>query len=334
MGTALATLANKFLAVQEEESNPWIEAGAESGFFGTFLKFSGNDGKYSYGKKDEEEYLKDGHELIANLIGVKHGHICWVEGSAKDEINYLVLERPKLPSIDQLPDYGPYKKYQDGSEDGWQEQVVLELYSPELDMAFTAKLAGGGKLRAARQLIGQFGRKGAGKIGKDGLPMFPVIELGTNSFTIKDNPKAGTKYAPVFKIVDFEEMSAFADIFEAKDDDGDEDDAANYEQEAPRTRAAAQVEDKRRAAPAEEAPRGRGRAVAEEAEEAPRSRRGAAQQPKEEVEDAQFEEVKDDEAPAQSSRRARVVHAEPQDDDLPEAADPRQSARGRRGRAR
>lgn len=335
MGTALASLANKFLAQQEEESNPWIEAGAESGFFGTFLKFSGNDGKYSYGKKDEEEYLKDGHELIANLIGVKHGHICWVEGSAKDEINYLVLERPRLPKIEDLPDYGPYKKYSDGSEDGWQEQVVLELYSPELDMAFTAKLAGGGKLRAARQLIGQFGRKGAGKIGKDGLPMFPVIELGTNSFTIKDNPKAGTKYAPVFKIVDFEEMSAFADIFEGGDDDDkDEDDAANYEQEAPRTRAAAQVEDKR-VVKEEAAPRQR-RAVEPADEPAPsRGRRAAAETPKEEIEDAEFEEVKEEEAaPAASSRRARVVHAEPQDDDLPEQADPRQSARGRRGRAR
>lgn len=337
MGTALTSLANKFLAQQAEDSNPWIEAGAESGFFGTFLKFSGNDGKFSYGKKDEEEYLKDGHELIANLVGVKHGHICWVEGSAKDEINYLVLERPKLPSIESLPDYGPYKKYQDGSEDGWVEQVVLELYSPELDMAFTAKLAGGSKLRAARQLIGQFGRKGAGKIGKDGLPMFPVIELGTNSFTIKDNPKAGTKFAPVFKIVDFEEMSNFADIFEGDEDEDGADDAGNYEAEpAPRTRAAAQVEDKRERREVKEEPAPRRRAAEAAEEEAPRSRRGAAsQQAKEEVEDAEFTEVKDEEeaAPAQSSRRARVVHADPQDDDLPEdTSSRRQSARGRRGR--
>jgi len=320
MGTALAALGAKFMAMQETESNPWLEAGEDSAFFGSFLKFSGNDGKYSYGKKDEEEYLDDGHELIANLLGVKHGHICWVEGVAKDEINYLVMERPKLPSIETLPDYGPYKKYQDGSEDGWQEQVVLELYSPELDQAFTMKLAGGGKLRAARQLISSFGKKGVGKLGKDGLPMFPVIELGSNSFTLKDNPKAGTKYAPVFKIVDFEEMSAFADIFEGSDDDGAEDEG-NYEQEAPRSRAA-QVEDKRPA-----------RAVKEEA--APRTRRAAAPEPEPEVEDAEYEEVKDDAPPQQSARRARVVHAEPQDDDAVEEEQQsrRASARGRRGRA-
>jgi len=326
MGTALAALGAKFLAQQETDSNPWLEAGAEAGFFGSFLKFSGNDGKYSYGKKDEEEYLDDGHELIVNLIGVKHGHICWVEGNAKDEINYLVMERPKLPSVDSLPDYGPYKKYQDGSEDGWQEQVVLEMYSPELDQAFTMKCSGGGKLRAARQLISTYGKKGVGKLGKDGMPMFAVVELGSNSFTLKDNPKAGTKYAPVFKIVDWEEMSAFADIFEGGEEDGEKDDPANYEQDtaapAPRSR---QVEDKR-----EEAPRSR-RAVEEEAPA--RSRRAA----REEAEDAQVEDVTNerDEAPAQSSRRARVVHAEPQDeDDQQEEATTsrRASARGRRGR--
>lgn len=328
MGTALAALGAKFMALQEEETNPWIEAGEDAGFFGSFLKFSGNDGKYSYGKKDEEEYLDDGHELIANLLGVKHGHICWVDGSAKDEINYLVMERPKLPPISELPDYGPYKKYNDGSEDGWQEQVVLELYSPELDQAFTMKLAGGGKLRAARQLISTFGKKGVGKLGKDGMPMFPVIELGSNSFTLKDNPKAGTKYAPVFKIVDFEEMSSFADIFEGSGSDDGEDDESNYEQEAPRGRAA-QIEDKRpaRAAAKEEAPRSRRAAVEEEA---PRSRRAA----REEVEDAEVEDVTHEEqAPAQSSRRARVVHAEPQDDDVQEETQSRRgSARGRRGR--
>lgn len=320
MGTALAALGAKFKAITETDSNPWLEAGAENSFFGSILKFSGNDGKYSFGKKDEEEYLDDGHELIANLIGVQHGHICWVEGSPKDEINYLVMERPKLPSIDTLPDYGPYKKYQDGSEDGWVEQIVLQLYSPELDQAFTVKLAGGSKLRAGRQLISAFGKKGVGKLGKDGLPMLPVIELGSNSFTLKDNPKAGTKYAPVFKIVDFEELSAFADIFEGDgDDDSGAEDEGNYEKEAPRSRAApTQVEDKRPARAAKE-------------EEAPRSRRAPA---KEEVEDAEFEEVTDKEEPAQSSRRARVVHAEPQDEDdvQEEPASRRASARGRRGR--
>lgn len=322
MGTALAALGAKFMAMQTAESNPWIEAGEDSSFFGSFLKFSGNDGKYSYGKKDEEEYLDDGHELIANLLGVKHGHICWVEGVAKDEINYLVMERPKLPSIDTLPDYGPYKKYQDGSEDGWQEQIVLELYSPELDQAFTMKLSGGGKLRAGRQLISTFGKKGVGKLGKDGLPMFPVIELGANSFTLKDNPKAGTKYAPVFKIVDFEEMSAFADIFEGSGEDDGANDESNYEPEAPRTRSAApaQVEDKRTTRAAQEEP-------------APRSRRAAAAEP--EVEDAEYEEVQDNAPPQQSTRRARVVHAEPQDEDVvqEEQQSRRASARGRRGRA-
>lgn len=322
MGTALAALGAKFMALQEEESNPWLEAGAETGFFGSFLKFSGNDGKYSFGKKDEEEYLDDGHELIANLIGVKHGHICWVEGNAKDEINYLVMERPKLPSIESLPDYGPYKKYQDGSEDGWQEQVVLELYSPELDQAFTMKLAGGGKLRAARQLISTYGKKGVGKLGKDGLPMFPVIELGSNSFVLKDNPKAGTKYAPVFKIVDFEEMSSFADIFEGEGDDDGSDDESNYEQEAPRSRAAAtQIEDKRPT-----------RAAAKQ-ETAPASRSRRA--PPADVEDAEVEDVTHEEAaPAQTSRRARVVHAEPQDEEevQEEQQSRRSSARGRRGR--
>lgn len=330
MGTALAALATKFLQMQNEESNPWIEAGAETGFFGSFLKFSGNDGKYSYGKKDEEEYLDDGHELIADLIGIQHGHICWVEGNAKDEINYLVMERPKLPSIDSLPNYGPYKKYSDGSEDGWQEQIVLRLYSPELDQAFTIKLTGGGKLRAGRALISQFGKKGVGKVGKDGMPMFPVIELGSNSFQLKDNPKAGTKYAPVFKIVDFEEMSAFADVFEEGSDESGEDDPSNYADDN-----AAAIEDKRDDKPS----RSSRTEAKEEAEDKP-SRRASR-----DVEDAEVEDVtprsrrgaaKEEAEEEKPSRRARTVHAEPQDEDEDEAVEQqssrRNSARGRRGR--
>lgn len=335
MGTALATLANKFVAMAEANSNPWIEAGEDAGFFGSFLKFSGNDGRFSYGKKDEEDYLEDGHELIANLLGVQHGHICWVDGKAVDEINVLVMEQPKLPSIDSLPNYGPYKKYQDGSEDGWQEQVVLQLYSPALDQAFTFKASGGGKLRAARQLISTFGKKGLAKIGKDGMPMFPVIEIGANGFQLKDNPKAGTKYAPILKIVDYEEMSNFIDIFEGKDGGDDSDDESNYEDApaaAPARRAApAQVEDKRAAAPA--------RAAAPSRAAAP-ARRAPVQEPAPDVEDAEYEDVPAEEAEAPveqaaaPSRRARVVHAQPQDEEevAAETESRRNTARGRRGR--
>lgn len=328
MGTALAALGNKFLALQAD-SNPWLEAGEDGAFFGSFLKFSGNDGRYSFGKKDEEEYLDDGYELVANLIGIEHGHICWVEGEVKDEQNYLVLERPRLPDISSLPDYGPYKKYDDGSEDGWTEQVVLKLYDEQNDQAFTMKLSGGGKLRAARQLISSYGKKGVGKLGKDALPMFPIIELGNSSFIPKNNPRAGTKYSPVFKIVDFVEMSEFADVFEGGDD---ADDPANYEAETPKASATPARTERRPAGPAE-SPRSR-TAAREEAPKPGRRSAIAERAEAEGVEDAEVETA-DTRREEPAGRRARVVHAEPQDDDDTAVdASPRESARGRRGRSR
>lgn len=160
--------------------------------------------------------------------------------------------------------------------------------------------------------------------------MFPVIELGSNSFQLKDNPKAGTKYAPVFKIVDFEEMSAFADVFEEGSDESGEDDPSNYADDN-----AAAIEDKRDDKPS----RSSRTEAKEEAEDKP-SRRASR-----DVEDAEVEDVtprsrrgaaKEEAEEEKPSRRARTVHAEPQDEDEDEAVEQqssrRNSARGRRGR--
>ena len=355
MGKEVATTGGGLLERYKQGHNPFLDdAGAEE-FFGSFLKFNGNNGDFTYGE-DYAEELEHGSELLLNMETAMHGYICWVDGEVVDEVNVLISSGKSLPDVDDLEDHGPYAKNDDGTEDGWQEQYVFHFFHEKTEEGFTLKLSSRSGVRAAKNLVRAYGKSFGVKIGDDGDIQVPVVEIGSTSFDVKDrktgkiNKKAGKKHAPLLKIVDWVDKSEVADCFEAAPGD----DSGDYEPDEPEDKPARGGRgSSRRDEPEDKPARGARRQRDEEPEEqddeqdeAPRGRRGSRTEEPEEQDDepedkpargrrgSRTEEPEEqDEAPRGAGRRARVVHAEPQDDeDAPEER--QQSARGRRGRSR
>ncbi len=309
--------------------NPFLDDAGSDDYFGTFLKFSGNSGEFNYGDSYAEE-LVPGSEVLIDLENAQHGWICWVEGEVMAEQNFLISSGKTLPKESELEDFGPYATNSDGTKDGWQEQYIFHLYSEKEEEAFTLKLSSTSARRSAQKLVREYGKVYGIKVGDDGLIQVPLVEIDSNSFDVKDketgkiNKKAGKKFAPVFKIVEWVDRTEIADLFEAGgDDEGDYGD-----------------DDEPEVAPVKEKAAGTRRAAAPEKEDKPArgARRSREEAPAEEApaDDDQQEEAAA-EAPATGGRRARVTHGTPQDDDDAgdkPAEEGRASARGRRGRSR
>ena len=329
--------AKAALVMFEEGKNPFLDAAAgDVEYFGQFLKFSGNDGTFTYGEDQDE--LDPGSLLLCNMLLAQHGWICWVEGEVADEVNHVIAEGRPFPDEEDLKDHGPYKEYKDGTKDGWQEQYILYFFSEELNEGFTLKISNASGRRSVRKLLKAYGQKAPLQVGNDGLNMIPVIELDTTSFPIKDedgkiNKKAGKKHAPVFKIVDWAEFSEVGDLFQAADETGeDEDDYEKDDDKPARSSSRRSARDKDDDDDDDKPARGR------------RSRRDEPDDDDagDDNKDADDDDAGNDEAEETESRsarsggrRTRVRHAPPQDEeDEPTKEEARSSARGRRGRRR
>jgi hypothetical protein len=303
--------------------NPWAEAarGIESG---AYLKFNGNDGRWSFGQDDED--LPEKSRIVTDMETLALGWICWVDSSVEEEILVPVVEG-KAPFETELPDHGPYDQ-----DDGWREaasiSAVLESYgTDDQDEAVGTQLlwktSTGGQVRQIKKLSGAYGRVFSQHPGE-----YPVVELGAESYVPKVKKHGKIKWSPTLKIVGWmtaAELEGLSPVA-SEADDGFEEPAAprkaaaaapvEEDAPAPRRRAAAPVEEEE-AAPA---PRRRAAAPVEEEEAAPAPRRRAAAPVEEVVEDeevvpaprrraaAPVEEVaEEEEAPAPRRRRAAPV---------------------------
>lgn len=283
-------------------ANPWAEAakGIETG---AYLKFNGNDGRYSFGQDDED--LPAGSRVVGDMETLAFGFICWVDSAVEEEVLVPVIDgRPPLEH--ELTDHGPYDE-----DDGWREaasiSLVLESYGEDdqdeaVGTPLLWKTSTGGQVRQIRKLAGAYGRVFAQHPGE-----FPIIELGAESYVPKNKKHGKIKWSPALKIVGWITAAELEGLTGAAA--GDDDD---YEEPAPAPKRAAKEEAPargRRAAPAPEP---------EDEDEAPAPRRSRRDAPAEEVEE---------EAEAPAPRRSRRA-PEPEDDDgEPEAPAPR---RGRR----
>ena len=164
-----------------------------------FLKFSGNDGYYTYGAEDTD--LPDGTRAAVDPMSLKRGWICWNDGDMIEELMYSLMEG-NPPAKHELPDHGPYK----AKGDGWSEQKTIEMKTiegPIVQLLFQANNRS--KLNALEALMKQIVREVKGYPG-----CFPIIEFGHSTFEAQERNEAGekvgrkmTKYAPVFTIVDW-----------------------------------------------------------------------------------------------------------------------------------
>lgn len=192
----MTTTANNSLA-NFSGADPFASAARDMGAKdnGTFLKFSGNTGDFTYGPADNSEELAHGTQLVINMAAIERGHICWKDSEVVDEVMVNILAG-NPPAQSSLEDHGPYEKYPDGTEDGWSEQTAAVFRDLESGQAFTFKTTSGSGLKGLGALLNDFS-----KVYKNHPGDYPVVELGANGFIPKKNKKVGKKYAPVFKIV-------------------------------------------------------------------------------------------------------------------------------------
>ena len=334
MSKELATTSDKGGIVKyDATNNPFLAAASGVGdFFGSRLSFDGNTGQILIGAKDDENEMKHGSVLVANLIAAEMGALCWVGGQLVDEVTFPIASGRELPILADLPDHGPYEKDEDGMEEGWQHVYRFQLYHEKDKEGFTFATSSKSGIRGVKKLLKAFGSKFPLKIGADGQYQYPVIEFTADSFKIKDKPKLGKKWAPVFNIIDWidaeEALPYFATAASGDDEDdyddepetksrgrSRDDDSGEKETRSSRSRRDEDSGEK-------ESTRSRRRSddsgEKEEESSRNRSRRGADSGDKEET----------------AGRRTRVRHADPQDgdDDVDENVERRTSARARRGR--
>lgn len=371
MSKELATTSEKGGIVKyDATNNPFLAAASGVGdFFGSRLSFDGNTGQILIGSKDDENEMKHGSVLVANLIAAEMGALCWVGGQLVDEVTFPIASGRELPILADLPDHGPYEKDEDGMEEGWQHVYRFQLYSEKGKEGYTFATSSKSGIRGVKKLLKAFGSKFPLKIGADGQYQYPVIEFTADSFKIKDKPKLGKKWAPVFNIIDWidaeEALPYFATAASGDDEDDyedepkpksrgrsrDDDSGEKEEKSSSRGRGRSRDDDSgekasgrgRRAAEdsgekEETSSRGRGRSRDDDSGEkdSRRSRRDEDSGEKEEESSRNRSRRGADSGEKEESagRRTRVRHAEPQDgdDDVDTNVERRTSARARRGR--
>lgn len=316
-------------------ANPWAEAakGIESG---AYLKFNGNDGRYSFGQDDED--LPEGSRVVGDMETLGFGWICWVESAVEEEVIVRVIDG-KAPLEHELADHGPYD-----DDDGWREaasiSLVLESYGTDdqdeaVGTPLLWKTSTGGQVRQIRKLSGAYGRVFSQHPGE-----FPIIELAAESYVPKNKKHGKIKWSPVLKIVGWmtaEELEGLAGPLGGDDDDEPapaKQTARRAEPEPEPEPEAAPRRGRREAAPVEEAeeatpPRRRREAPAEQVEEeaeAPTPRRGRREAAPVEAED---EDEPAAPAPRRGRRAAAPAEQEEDDGDAAEAPTPRGRSAGR-----
>ena len=200
--------------------NPFVNYGNEAKSFGSFLKFSGNTGEYTYGP--ENESLEHGTQLVVNILEMQRGWVCWIGGKPFDSIMHRVIDDVQPLEEGDLPDYSA--KYIDDEEDGWSRQVTVPMALLDDGSELEFKISSVSGIRAVQKLSKEFGTKCQLNVDENGNFKMPVIEISADEFELKKK-KGVFKWAPTFKLVDWisvAEMNAM--IAQSSEDEEEEED--------------------------------------------------------------------------------------------------------------
>lgn len=199
-------------------SNPFLSAaedmGASSGAL--YLKFDGNTGIYSFGKDQEE--LPKGTQVAVNPGEFKRGWICWKDSNVEEEVMTRIMDGAP-PGKGDLTDHGPYED----SKDGWRPQSSTQFRDVESGDEYLFKTSSKGGNISVANLIRDYGKAFQQHPGD-----LAIVELQSVSFDAKDpktGKKLGRKFAPVFKIVGWQDETMLIAKFEAAAADGDDEEA-------------------------------------------------------------------------------------------------------------
>jgi|SRR6516165_675558 hypothetical protein len=170
---------------------------SRSGFGVPLVKFDGNNGKWSAGKKGID---MNGRHLVAVTVDVMHGHQKFVDNKPTYAVGRIgdgfVPKRDKLGDLDE--DLWPKK-----GKDPWQFVLFLPLFDPETHEVFLFTSASDGGKDAIGALVDAYLDNCEAHPEDAGKP--PLVELGVDSYTNTHNK---TIYVPLLDIIGFVEMPA------------------------------------------------------------------------------------------------------------------------------
>jgi len=90
---------------------------------GVYMKFNGNDGRYSVGKPPKE--VKQGIEVAINIAQAQHGCLEWKGGEVVNRRMLPIIDGPSPTLPEGEPLVGELKKPYD--RDGWQDTMILQM---------------------------------------------------------------------------------------------------------------------------------------------------------------------------------------------------------------
>lgn len=176
-----------------------------------FLRFL-TDGEWVFGQEDN--VLKEGTELLVNVLSIKQGYTCWTNravGEGKNEKlgeEMFNLGQP-IPSKLELPRMEDSKS---GKACEWKDQMSVEMKILDgkhkgTQVLYTASSVGG--LNTLRGIMDAI----LARMDEGTESVFPCVSLGSDSY--KHN-KYGKTYVPVLDISGWADMNG---KFEDDEDD-------------------------------------------------------------------------------------------------------------------
>lgn len=206
--------ANTGLSFLAGGANPFSSMMAEYNVpSGAFLKFSGNTGQFTY----KGQIIEHGSTFAFNMIEMKRGWVCWKDKKVADQHMVRVLSNDQPPEFSELKDYGPYRE-----GEGWSEQVGVPVRDLEGGEQLEMNLSSIGGRNALVRLADEFGQKVRMNMDEEGNPKVPIVEITAQSF--ESQKAAGTKWAPIFKIVDWMSVEELSELANAAGNPADEQD--------------------------------------------------------------------------------------------------------------
>lgn len=165
-----------------------------SGTVGKHVTHSGKTGEW----KCAGQPVDEGKTFIFDMLGVRHQWMAWKDQRPVHNITEKLLGGNPLPDEVDLPDF--WNGRRKGS-DGWQKNLVYDIYDPETGETFEITLKADSEYRPACRLNKEYQNKAAARLDATGMPPLPVIELGDSTFFSKVQNE--TFHAPTLTIVDW-----------------------------------------------------------------------------------------------------------------------------------
>jgi hypothetical protein len=159
------------------------EISARGGFEATVLKFNGETGEWTAGKKNTP---MNGKKLVADINDLMKGWLSFKDGKP----NYAVVRVADGTSPPRREDLGDTDEglWGEKLEDPWKKVVVLPFFDPETRETFIFSTATDGGTKAVGSLVNAFVAERRERLDA----ALPVVELHNDNYFNKKNKRIFT----------------------------------------------------------------------------------------------------------------------------------------------